>query len=181
MWQIHVNIKVIFRIPMLTCLLLAKERTGGGFGYGDDDKFSGNWRRDGPLPEAPGRDGGSRRRYDGLASEANRESVSEGNENWRSNRPARTLPEADVPPVRRRGSGFSTPHEGESSPADAEDKWTIGSKFKAGPPAGEGQTGGRFGSTRGKGDMGPPPAPSVADESDWRRPKPSRNSSSREL
>lgn len=159
----------------------AKERSGGGFGHGDDDKFSGNWRRDGPLPDAPGRDGGNRRRYEGLGSEATRESVAEGNADWRSNRPARILPEADVPPVRRRGSGFSTPsHEGgELSPADNDAKWTIGGKFKTGSPAAEGQSGGRFGSVRGRGDMGPPPAPSVADESDWRRPKPARNSSSR--
>lgn len=65
------------------------------------------------------------------------------------------------------------------SPADTDEKWSIGSKFRPSAPAGDNQSGGRFGSVRGRGDMGPPLTPSVADESDWRKPRPGRNSSSR--
>lgn len=152
-----------------------KERERGrGFGQSDDDKFAGPWRRDGPLPDL-GRDSGNRRRYDGLPSE-NREAVSDTNADWRSNRPPPRFPiETDAPPVRRRGSGFSTPtHEGEASPADAEEKWTIGGKFRPSPSS-DNQPGGRFGSVRGRGDMGPPPP--VVDEGPWRR-KPAAGSTS---
>ncbi|THH10308.1 hypothetical protein EW145_g1409 [Phellinidium pouzarii] len=158
-----------------------KERSG--FGSGDDDKFAGNWRRDGPLPDlgSQGRDGGSRRRYEGNSTEPSRDSMSDGNTDWRSNRvPPRFPIEAEVPLVRRRGSGFSTPsHEGEASPADAEEKWSIGSKFK--PTTGvatgtDSQPGSRFGSMRAKGDMGPPQTPT--DDSDWRKGRPARNSAS---
>ncbi|KAI5121217.1 hypothetical protein M0805_007226 [Coniferiporia weirii] len=147
-----------------------KERSGG-FGSADDDKFSGNWRRDGPLPDLNPPQGGSRRRYEGISAEPNRESVAEGKSDWRSSRaPPRSPPEAEVP--RRRGAGFAAlSHEGDVSPADAEEKWSIGSKFKpsSGPaPGSDSQPGSRFGSMRGKGDMGPPSAPS--DEGVWRRP-----------
>lgn len=161
-----------------------KERSGA-FGGSDDDKFAGNWRREGPLPDLnpQGRDSsGSRRRFDGISPEPGRESLSDTNSDWRSNRPARF--NAEPEPPRRKGSGFSTPtHEGEMSPADTEKKWTIGGKFKPSfSPDTESQSGSRFGSVRGRGEMGPPPPPSsVADESDWRKPRPARNNSSRKF
>lgn len=184
MWPIRVSTLFQSRYIAQLISVEAKERSGG-FGS-SDDKFSGNWRRDAPLPDTPShnRDGGSRRRYEGLSggAEAARDSVPDNNVNWRSSRPARA-PEPDVPAVRRRGSGFSTPHEGDTSPADAEEKWSIGGKFKPSGPPPEGQSGGRFGQPRvGRGDMGPPPVPSAADEGVWRKPRPGlpgRNSTSR--
>lgn len=110
--------------------------------------------------------------------------MSENISDWRSSRgPPRFPAEPEVPGVRRKGSGFSTP-EGQPSAADMEEKWTIGGKFKPSAAAPEGAPGGRFGSMRGKGDMGPPPTESAIDEpSDWRnaaRPRPvGRSSNSR--
>lgn len=165
-------------LVILIWVLLAKERPGGG--AFDDDKFSGNWRRDGPLPDLPGREGGrdgSRRKFDGIgSSEAGRESASENNTDWRSNRPTRFAAEPEVPPNKRRGSGFSTPTpEGEVSPADTEEKWVIGGKFK--PQENDSRPGSRFGSMRGKSEMGPPSA--LPDDGDWRRPRPARTNTSR--
>ncbi|KAG5723855.1 putative RNA-binding protein sce3 [Termitomyces sp. T112] len=145
-----------------------KERSGfgdrgGGGGVEDDSKFDNPWRREGPLPDHP-RD--SRRRYDGPSS-GDRErlpSVAEGASEWRSSRPSRpAVPDEFAPPRRR--SGFSTP-EGQSGSVDQAETWIRGSKFAPAPGAPEE----RFGSLRGKGDMGPP-KDSHADEVDWRARK----------
>ncbi|OBZ72667.1 putative RNA-binding protein sce3 [Grifola frondosa] len=132
-----------------------KERSGFGGGFDDDAKFAGNWRREGPLPDLPSSRDGPRKRFDGA-------------------------PLDSEPSFKRRGSGLR-----ESAPlglADTEDNWHMGSKFKAsGPAAGEGdRTGGRFGSVRARGEMGPPKeSTGQGDEGDWRRPHPSsRNSTS---
>ena len=163
-----------------------KERAGGfGGSGGDDDKFSGDWRRGGPLPEqqrSEGRDG-PRRRMEPHAEQ--RESASDQISDWRSaTRGPPRFPSDHEPaaPVRRRGSGISSSDPHAPSPADTEETWTIGSKFKqTSSPGGENQPGSRFGSMRGRGDMGPPPAPTVSEESDWRKLRGGRNSTSRTL
>ncbi|KAJ7454869.1 hypothetical protein FB451DRAFT_1279656 [Mycena latifolia] len=149
-----------------------KERAGFG-GFEDDSKFDNPWRRDGPLPASSDSRDSSRRRFDGPSSDRTLPSLSEGPSDWRSSRPARAAPlDTDTSSYRRKGSGFSTP-DGQPSPADREEAWSIGSKFKPAPPASEDSGSGRFGSIRGRGDMGPPKEP-VVEESDWRsaRPKP---------
>ncbi|KAJ7178724.1 hypothetical protein C8R43DRAFT_974205 [Mycena crocata] len=145
-----------------------KERPGFG-GFEDDSKFDNPWRRDGPLPPSSTSRDSSHRRLDGpSAGDRDRTlpSLSEGPSDWRSsNRPARATPlDTDSSSFRRKTSGFTTP-DGQPSPADREDNWAIGSKFKPAPPVGE-ESGSRFGS-RGRSDMGPPKE-SVAEESDWR-------------
>ncbi|KAF8274833.1 hypothetical protein EI94DRAFT_1768639 [Lactarius quietus] len=135
-----------------------KERLGGG--SFEDPKFSGEWRRQGPLPD---RDS-SRRRYDGPPADRSAAapiSVSETSSDWRSNRPVRPPPPLEPEGAsRRKNSNFAT-----DSAADKEETWTIGGKFK--PSEDEG-TGRKFGSFR-RGDMPPPSGPpdSPADN-DWR-------------
>ncbi|KAH9902549.1 hypothetical protein C8Q73DRAFT_670783 [Cubamyces lactineus] len=155
-----------------------KERSGfGGGSFEDDPKFAGNWRREGPLPDLPSRDG-SRRRFDG-PREPPAPSVSDGASDWRSSSraPVRPPPSESEGGFKRRGPGSREPAP--VGPADTEDTWHIGSKFKpSGPPEGE-RPGSRFGSLRSRGEMGPPPPAGVADEGDWRRPRTlSRNSTS---
>ncbi|THV02772.1 RNA-binding domain-containing protein [Dendrothele bispora CBS 962.96] len=135
-----------------------KERSGFG-PNADDGKFDNPWRREGPLPDAPSRDS-SRRRFDSLPS------VSEGNTDWRAGQRARPHPEPETPSgsMRRRNAGFGSDIPAGS--ADREESWTIGGKFKPSEDK-ESAPGSRFGSIRGKGDMGPPPS-SAADEGDWR-------------
>ncbi|KAI0714400.1 hypothetical protein C8T65DRAFT_148566 [Cerioporus squamosus] len=164
-----------------------KERSGfGGGGFDDDPKFAGNWRRDGPLPDAPSSRDGSRRRFEGGpggAREPPPPSLSDNASDWRSSRaPARTssqeYPESEGG-FRRRGPGPGPgPREpAPLGPADTEDVWQRGGKFRPSAPAESAERpGSRFGSAR-RSDMGPPPA--VAEESDWRRPRTtSRNSTS---
>ncbi|EPQ54384.1 hypothetical protein GLOTRDRAFT_44499, partial [Gloeophyllum trabeum ATCC 11539] len=153
-----------------------KER--GGFGAADDDaKFSGNWRREGPLPDAPGSRDSSRRRFEGPSGErpaSAYESVSD----WRSSRPARApAPEPEAPSFRRRGSGFLG---GEVHAPPSDEQWTIGSKFK--PSTDEVPTS-KFGSVRGRSEVNQSRETAASDEpSDWRssaKPRPvTRNSSS---
>jgi len=157
-----------------------KERPGFG-GFEDDAKFDNPWRRDGPLPPSSDSRDSSRRRFDGPSSTGDRAlpSLSEGPSDWRSSRPARAAPldTTDSSSYKRKGSGFTTP-DGQPSPADREEAWAIGSKFKPAPPASEESgAGGRFGS-RGRSDM-PPPKEPLVEESDWRsaRPKPVSRSS----
>ena len=153
-------------------ITVEKERTGG-FGSADDDKFSGNWRRDGPLPDTgrPERDGSNRRRFDGSSDP----SVADNTGDWRSHKAPPRFPQESSTEhgPRRRGSGFSTPEQSQSA-ADLEETWTIGSRFK--PSGQDSQPGSRFSSTRSRGDMGPPPLP---DEGDWRKARPGRTSTSR--
>ncbi|EIW57790.1 uncharacterized protein TRAVEDRAFT_38170 [Trametes versicolor FP-101664 SS1] len=166
-----------------------KERSGfGGGGFGDDDpKFANPWRRDGPLPDLPNSDS-SRRRFD--APREGREPpaapVSDGISDWRS---SRAPPRGPPPPeneFRRAGPPREPREPAVVGPADTEETWHIGSKFKpTGPPSGDGERpGSRFGSLRSRGEMGPPRdapagAPAVVEESDWRRPRTiSRNSTS---
>ncbi|KAH8981581.1 hypothetical protein EDB86DRAFT_2858288 [Lactarius hatsudake] len=137
-----------------------KERSGpGGF---DDPKFSGEWRRQGPLPD---RDS-SRRRFDGPPADrsaAAPPSVSETSSDWRSNRPARPPPPPESEGASRRKNSSSFASE---SAADKEETWTIGSKFK--PSEDEG-TGRKFGSFRARGDMPPPSGPPESSaDNDWR-------------
>ena len=158
----------------------AKERERPGFGSREEDsKFDNPWRRDGPLPDS--RDS-SRRRFDG-PREDRLPSVAEGVNDWRSNKPRAPL-EAEGPSpagsLRRKGAGFSAESAGI---ADSLDTWTMGSRFK---PSAEEEKNGKFGggSTRGRGDMGPPRDIPLSDEGDWRssrRPPIGRNSSSRAL
>ncbi|KAG2071795.1 RNA-binding domain-containing protein [Suillus decipiens] len=140
-----------------------KERSGfSGSSFDDDSKFSGNWRREGPPPNMQDSRDSSRRRFDGPPGDRMPPppSVSDEVNQWRSNKPLAKIPEPEAPSFKRRGSGFSTP-EGQS-PADNEDKWTLGSKFKPSteePPS-------RFGlrSSHDSQHVRDPPA----DEGDWR-------------
>ncbi|KAI9510718.1 hypothetical protein F5148DRAFT_1281589 [Russula earlei] len=156
-----------------------KERAG--FGGLEDPKFSGEWRRQGPLPDLASRDS-SRRRYDGPSTERQPPpaSISDSSNDWRSNRPSRPPPppESEVVP-RRKASSFTLPEGGGA--ADKEETWTIGSKFKPTEDEGPGR---KFGSFKGRGDMGPPSnVPDPSADGDWRTgPRPglsSRSSTSR--
>ena len=55
----------------------------------------------------------------------------------------------------------------QAGPADKEEVWTIGSKFKPTSNGSNEELPSKFTSHRTKGDMGPPKEPAV-DESDWR-------------
>lgn len=149
-----------------------KERGGFGGGFEDDSKFDNPWRRDGPLPDLPNSRDSSRRRFDGPPPDRQLSSVSEGASDWRSTRPARQSEEA--PQFKRKGSGFLPP-DAQAGAADKDEVWTIGGKFKPAAPGPDETPGSRFGSLRGKGDMGPP---KDTDEGDWRsaRPKPAHTS-----
>ncbi|KAI0366326.1 RNA-binding domain-containing protein [Pilatotrama ljubarskyi] len=156
-----------------------KERSGfGGGSFEDDPKFAGNWRREGPLPDLPSRDG-SRRRFEGTREprEPPAPSLSDNASDWRSSRATTRAPPPENE-FRRRGPGSREPPP--VGPADTEDTWQKGSKFKPSAPAEGERPGSRFGSLRSRGEMGPPKdAAPVADESDWRRPRTlSRNSTS---
>ncbi|KAG6811208.1 hypothetical protein H0H92_008570 [Tricholoma furcatifolium] len=136
-------------------------REGGGHAE-DDAKFENPWRRDGPLPDLPGPRDTSRRRFDGAPPVERLPSVAEGSIDWRADRPVRpAIIEEPRPP--RRASGFSTP-EGQPSAADQAETWTRGSKL---PPSAPEE---KFGSVRGRGDMGPPKE-APTDEIDWRARK----------
>jgi len=138
-----------------------KERSGfGGPPSEDSAKFDNPWRRDGPLPDLPA----ARRRFDAPSNDRPLSSLSEGPEDWRSKRQPRGS-ESDLPPFKRKGSGLLTP-ETQVGPADKEEVWTIGSKFKPANGLNE-ELPNKFGSLRIKGDMGPPKE-SALDESDWR-------------
>ncbi|ETW82934.1 hypothetical protein HETIRDRAFT_238319, partial [Heterobasidion irregulare TC 32-1] len=146
-----------------------KERGGFGGGFGGDDaKFAGNWRREGPLPDLPDSRDSSRRRFDGPPG-GDRErpppSLSDNASDWRSSRaPARAEPEA---PARRKAPGFFGASDGPSA-ADKEETWTIGGKFKPSTNGEEGGTGSKFGRFAGRGDGPPRNDPPAAPESDWR-------------
>lgn len=154
----------------LTLRYPAKERTFSHTAAEDNSKFDSPWRREGPLPDLPHSRDSSRRKFEGAPERL--PSVSETVDDWRSQRPSR-LPEPEAP--KRKGSGFTN---GESSIADKEEVWTIGSKFK--PSSTEEGPGSRFGSLRAKAET----AHSAADEGDWRstaRPRPgTRGNISRE-
>ncbi|KAJ3513095.1 hypothetical protein NLJ89_g3135 [Agrocybe chaxingu] len=139
-----------------------KERSGFGGPSDDNSKFDNPWRRDGPLPDTTSREP-SRRRFDGPPHDRHVQSASDGPEDWRSNRPQR-VPDNEPPSFKRKGSGFLTP-EGTASSADKEEVWAIGSKFKPSGPGDESST--NFGSTRSRGDMGPPKE-TPSDEAGWR-------------
>lgn len=160
---------------MPTTNRIAKERGGFGGGFEDDSKFDNPWRRDGPLPDLPNSRDSSRRRFDGPPSERHLSSVSEGASDWRSSRTPRQSEEA--PQFKRKGSGFLPP-DAQTGAADKEEVWTIGGKFKPAAPGPDDTQGSKFGSLRGKGDMGPP---KDMDDIDWRtaRPKPAHGSVSR--
>ncbi|KAJ6570289.1 hypothetical protein DFH09DRAFT_1033507 [Mycena vulgaris] len=145
-----------------------KERGAFG-GFEDEAKFDNPWRRDGPLPPSSDSRDSSRRRFDGPSTgDRTLPSLSEGPSDWRSSgRPVRAAPlDTDAPSFKRKASGFTTP-DGQPSPADREEVWSIGSKFKPAPQASEDGGSSRFGSIRGRSDMGPPKEP-VVEESDWR-------------
>ncbi|TFK19689.1 RNA-binding domain-containing protein [Coprinopsis marcescibilis] len=144
-----------------------KERTGfGGQDRDDDSKFDNPWRRDGPLPDLPGRGDGGRRRFEpGTGAPAERtSSLTDTVSDWRSSRPPRASApppaESDTGSFRRKGSAQFA---GDGA-ADKEDSWTIGGRFKAATAGEEG--GSRFGSARPRGEF--TPKESVADEGDWR-------------
>ncbi|KAF9243569.1 hypothetical protein BU15DRAFT_86502 [Melanogaster broomeanus] len=141
-----------------------REKPGFGSSIVEDDpKFSGSWRREGPLPSLGNPREPSRRRLDGPPGERAALPLGASDEasDWRSSRPAR-LPELEAP-ARRRGSEFSTP-EAQISIADREEHWSIGSKFK--PLVPEEPAHGKFGSVRGRYDSNQ--TRDAPDEGDWR-------------
>jgi translation initiation factor 4B len=146
----------------------AKERTFSHATPEDNSKFDNPWRREGPLPDLPQSRDAPRRKFEGAPERL--PSLSETANDWRSQRP----PKASEPEMpKRKGSGFLNT---ESSAADKEDVWVIGSKYK--PSANEEGLGSKFGSARSKSEA----TPSAADEGDWRssvRPRPPRNNVSR--
>lgn len=147
----------------------AKERPGfSGAIPEDDTKFSGNWRREGPLPSLGESRESSRRRIDGQPGErpSPLPSVSDEASDWRSSRPISKVVEPEAPPTRRRGSGFSIT-EGQAGAADREEHWTMGSRFKPSSP--EESAHGKFGSIKGKHE--PVHARDSPDEGDWRTRK----------
>ncbi|KAJ3734174.1 hypothetical protein DFJ43DRAFT_147979 [Lentinula guzmanii] len=153
-----------------------KERPS--YGGNDDSKFDNPWRRDGPLPDLSSSRDSSRRRFDGPRPEP-LPSVSEDASDWRSNRSRAALPEPETPTgsMRKKTMGFGSDSSGA---ADREDVWTKGSKFKPSEEREPALPTSRFGSARGRGDMGPPRDP-VPEESDWRsssRPRPVRDNTS---
>ena len=142
--------------------------------------------REGPLPDLPSRGDGPRRRFDGPPG-APREpappSVSDTASDWRSSRaPARTSTQSSQESegsFRRRGPPSREPAP--LGPADLEETWAKGAKFRPSGPTESSdrpeRPGSRFGSLRRNDLSGPP---SVPEESDWRRPRTiSRNSTSR--
>lgn len=143
---------------------LAKEKPGfSGSGPEDDSKFSGNWRREGPLPSFGDSHESSRRRFDGQPGERPPPNVSDEASDWRSSRPLSKGAEPETPSTRRRGSGFSIT-EGHAGAADKEEHWTMGSKFK--PSVTEESTHAKFGSLKGKFES--VHARDTPDEGDWR-------------
>ena len=165
--------------PHLHRLILAKERSGfGGSGGFDDEKFAGNWRRDGPLPDLPSRGGPRGGRPDGPPSrEPPPSTLADNASDWRSSRGPAHAPPPEDPSFKRRGPGFRSPEATSLGPADTEDTWAKGSRFKPSGPPEERSPGPRFGSLRG----GPPrETPSPPEEDNWRRPRPG-NSTSRKL
>jgi len=162
--------------PVLSLIITAKERSGfggsGGGGGFDDGKFDSPWRRDGPLPDLPEREGSRRpSRFDSPRSDDRANSgVSDGPSDWRSSQPpraARAEPSAEP----RRRVGF--PPSESTGAADSEQTWSKGSKFK---PSEESSSERRFGAGRGRGggDLGSPTGPTVSDETDWRSSRPAR-------
>ncbi|KAJ3854446.1 hypothetical protein EV368DRAFT_63290 [Lentinula lateritia] len=153
-----------------------KERSG--FGGNDDSKFDNPWRRDGPLPDVSSSRDSSRRRFDGPRPDP-LPSVSEDANDWRSSRPRAALPESETPsgPMRKKPIGFGSDNSGA---ADRDEVWSKGSKFKPAEERENAVPANRFGSGRGRGDMGPPRDP-VPEESDWRsssRARPARDNTS---
>jgi translation initiation factor 4B len=150
--------------PLVSHEHSAKERAG--FGGLEDPKFSGEWRRQGPLPDLGSRDS-SGRRYDGPAADRQSapNSVSDTSRDWRSNRPSRPAPAPESEAPRRKNSAF-VGAEGAGA-ADKEETWTIGGKFKPSEDDGPGR---KFGSHKGRGDMGPPSSvpPESPVDNDWR-------------
>lgn len=150
----------------------AKERERGGFGgrdAPDDDKFAGNWRRDGPLPSydsGPRRGSGfrGRDRPDTGDDEGPRRGAKfqpsqeferpELNEDWRG------AARGPLPPFERdreRRGGVGPENVGL---ADNEDVWSKGSKFR--PASEAGSIGRKFATSSVSGTA------SLADEGDWR-------------
>ncbi|KAJ4479937.1 hypothetical protein J3R30DRAFT_3466939 [Lentinula aciculospora] len=153
-----------------------KERPG--FGGNDDSKFDNPWRRDGPLPDLSSSRDSSRRRFDGPRPEP-LPSVSEGANDWRSARPRAAISEPETPTgsMRKKTIGFGSDSSGA---ADRDEVWSKGSKFKPSEERENAPPSGRFGSARGRGDMGPPRDP-LPEESDWRsssKPRPVRDNTS---
>lgn len=150
--------------------LSAKERDRGGFGGRDapeDEKFSGDWRRTGPivpLDSGPRRGSGFRSRDKSDVGDvegskrgskfqpAQEYERAELNEDWRGS--AR----GPLPPLERdreKKPGWNVESTGI---ADTEDVWTKGSKFRPGVSSETGSIGRKF--TTG--------SVSPADETDWR-------------
>ncbi|KAG6369391.1 hypothetical protein JVT61DRAFT_14923 [Boletus reticuloceps] len=141
-----------------------KEKPGfGGAVLDDDSKFSGNWRREGPLPSFGDSRESSRRRLDGQPGERPLPSSTMSDEanDWRSSRLS-TVIEPEAP--RRKGSGFSIT-EGQVGVADREEHWTIGGKFKPSAP----EESGKSGSVRSKYES--VHARDAPDDGDWRARK----------
>ncbi|KAH0833155.1 hypothetical protein J3R83DRAFT_12181 [Lanmaoa asiatica] len=147
-----------------------KEKPGfSGAVSEEDSKFSGNWRREGPLPSFADSRESSRRRFDGQPGERpppSLPSVSDEASDWRSSRPLSKVLEPEAPSARRKGSGFSNT-EGQTGAADKEEHWIIGSRFK--PSAPEESAHGKFSSVKGKYES--IQARDTPDEGDWRTRK----------
>lgn len=154
---------------------IAKERSGFSGPAEDHSKFDNPWRRDGPLPP---RDS-SRRRYDMPAADRHPSSVADETNDWRSGRPSRAS-ESEVPPFKRKGSGLLS-FDTQVSPAEKEDVWAIGSKFRPSISSSNDDTSNKFGSVRGRNDVAPA-KDSPNQEPDWRsaaRSRPTKSSVSR--
>ena len=181
--------------PVTSDFRIAKERDRDRFGSGgggfDDDKFMGNWRREGPLPSseplprggprggsgfgfrdgpAAGDDEGPRRgaRFTTSTDTDRERERPELNGDWRNSRGPMPPPPEREREVRR---GFGALES--SGAADAEETWTKGSKFRPSPSGSDsGSVGRKFGSgfteRSGTGTGSGTATPAVAEEGDWR-------------
>ena len=174
-----------------------RDRTFGGSGGFDDDKFLGNWRRDGPLPAPELSSRGSFRGGSGFGF--SRDGAG-GADDEGPRRGARFNPSGDADPSRERErerpelngdwrssrSAMPPPPEREREPrrgfggpsaegaADLEETWTKGAKFRPSAAASDsGSMGRKFGSGfADRGGAGPGSGTAmpgaVDDGGDWR-------------
>ncbi|GJJ08663.1 hypothetical protein Clacol_002882 [Clathrus columnatus] len=148
-----------------------KERERGGFAGRDtleDEKFSGNWRRDGPLPSfdtGPRRGSGFRSRdvgEDEGPKRGGKFQPSQENERPELNEDWRGSARGPLPPLERERDRRGGPNFESTNAADAEEVWTKGSKFRPNTSSETGSIGKKSGVGFDRGVTTP------ADEGDWR-------------
>jgi len=113
------------------------------------------------------------------AGERQPSSVADETNDWRSGRPPRAS-ESEVPSFKRKGSGLLS-SDTHASPAEKEDAWAIGSKFRPSIASSNDDTSNKLGSVRGRNDVAPA-KDSPIHETDWRsaaRSRPTQSSVSR--